>query len=329
MTWRDVLERDLRSIYRSRIGTAVAAVLALSTVVAVGLFAVSPNAGILGPVGVLLTVVTLLVLVFLGSPRSIAIVVTVFTGLAAILVLANTPEGGIDPSYRPEMQLAVATVGGGLSVLLPLVALLGSYGALVGERETGSIRFLLGLPNSREDAYLGKFASRSLVVLVPLVIALVLTAFIVPLAFRNGNAFGILGIAVVSIPYALLFVGLGLSASAYADTSNRSVAVAVAVFAVFRAGWPALQWLGLQSMRDPYPRPEWYFLLGRLNPINAYVKLTTAFAEFEYGHPLLTQPDEMISTFATSYGFAFVVLLAWTALAPLAGLLYFRKRDLL
>jgi hypothetical protein len=43
----------------------------------------------------------------------------------------------------------------------------------------------------------------------------------------------------------------------------------------------------------------------------------------------LTQPGEAVSTVATTYGFALVVLLAWTALAPLAGLVYFRARDVL
>jgi ABC-type transport system involved in multi-copper enzyme maturation, permease component len=237
------------------------------------------------------------------------------------------------------MQLAVVSVGSALSFLLPLVALVGSYAALVGERETGSVRFLLGLPNSRVDAYAGKYLSRSAVVLVPLAVGLALTAVVVGLTFANGSVLGILGLTAVSIPYALLFVGIGLSASAYADTSNRSVAVVIAAFVVFRVGWPAIQLLGLQGMEEPYPRPEWFFWVGRLNPINAYVKLTTLFAEFEYGHPLVSTPggrfgplpagETAVNTIATSHWFAAVVLLAWTLLAPIAGLLYFRDRDIL
>ena len=76
-----------------------------------------------------------------------------------------------------------------------------------------------------------------------------------------------------------------------------------------------------------------------MNPINAYVKLTTLFAEFEYGHPLVSTPggrfgplpagETAVNTIATSHWFAAVVLLAWTLLAPIAGLLYFRDRDIL
>jgi len=337
MTRRDVFRRDLRSVYRSKTGTAVAVILALSTVVAVGLFGLAENTAALAAVGGLLTVAVLLVLVFVGSPRSVALVVFVFTVLAIVLTFG---VAGLRPesATRPSMQTAVVSVGSALSFLLPLVGLVGSYAALVGERETGSIRFLLGLPNSRTDAYVGKYLGRAAVVLAPLIIGLVLTGVVVALVFANGSFLGILGLAVVSAIYALLFVGIGLSASAYADSSNRAVAVVIAVFVALRVGWPALQFLGVQGMENPRPFPEWFFWIGRLNPINAYVKLTTLFADFEFGHPLITTPGQFVpstavrpvaETVATTPVFAAVVLLVWTVLAPVAGLAYFRSRDVL
>ncbi len=328
MSWRHVARRDLTSVYRSRTGTAVAAILALTTVVAAGLFALGSSTAALGGIATLLAVGSVLALVFLGNPKQIAGVVVAFTAIAVVATLLfRDPTPEFDP--RPSMRTAVVVAGGGLSFLLPLVGLVGSYAALVGERETGSVRFLLGLPNSRDDAYLGKFVARALVVCVPLGAALLLTGLVTLLTFQNGSLLAMVGLAVVSVPYALLFVGIGLTASAYADSSNRAVAVVIAVFAVLRAGWPAVQFMLLQGLREPYPRPEWYFWIGRLNPINAYVKLTTLFADFEFGHPLLTRPDELVSTVATTHWFAAVVLLTWTALAPVAGLLYFRRRNLL
>jgi ABC-2 type transport system permease protein len=327
MSRNDVFRRDLRSVYRSRTGTAVAAILALSTVVAVGLFALADDAAAVAAVGGLLVVAVLLALVFIGSPRSIAVTVLVFTVLAVGLTFAVADPR---PDFGPlPMQFAILSVGSALSFLLPLVGLIGSYAALVGERETGSVRFLLGLPNSRADAYVGKFLSRATVVLVPLVVGLALTGIVVALTFQDGSFLGMLGLTLVSVPYALVFVGIGLSASAYADNSNRAVAVAIAVFVTFRVGWPALRWLGLQNQPDQQPLPEWFFWMGRINPINAYVKLTTLFAEFEYGHPLIVMPEETVNTIATSHEFAAVVLLVWMAIAPVTGLFYFRKRDII
>ncbi|MFC4551033.1 MULTISPECIES: ABC transporter permease subunit [Halorussus] len=327
MSRTDVFRRDLRSVYRSRTGTAVSAIVALATVVAAGLFALSSDVTALAGVGALLTVGAIVALVFLGNPKQIAGVVVAFTVLAVALTLAlSDPQSA---RYRPPMALAVVTVGSALSFLLPLVCLVGSYAALVGESETGSVRFLLGLPNSRDDAYLGKYRSRATIVVVPLVVCLALTGVIVAATFRDGSFLGMMGLTLVSIPYALLFVGIGLSASAYSDTSNRAVAVALAAFVALRVGWPGLQFVLLQGVRDRFSRPEWYYWIGRINPINAYVKLTTLFADVGGGHPLISTPYEPISSVALGYPFAAVVLLVWTALAPLAGLLYFRKRDLL
>jgi ABC-2 type transport system permease protein len=345
MTWREVARRDVLSVYRSRTGTAVAAILALFTVLIVGLIGLAPNLQAVAAVGGLVVVAALVVMVFAGSPKTVALLVGAFTiltlGLAAV---ASRPE------FAPRSRDAVLVIGSALSVLLPLVGLLGSYAALVGERETGSVRFLLGLPNSRDDAYLAKFLSRSAVVVVPLAAGMVLSAVLVAVTFEAGSLLAVLGLGVVSIPYALLFVGLGLTASAYADTANRAVAIVIGVFAVLRAGWPAAQWFSIQHV-DIYAEghPDYYFWIGRINPINAYVKLTTQFAPDLQSHPLLTRPDpgntpdfvavppagdaggaaDAVAPVATSVEFAAVVLLVWTVAAPLFGLWYFRRRDVL
>jgi ABC-2 type transport system permease protein len=324
VTWNHVFARDLLSVYRSRTGTAVAAILALFTVVVVGLTALAADLPAVAAVFTLVTVGAVVAMVFLGSPRTVAAFVGVFVVLAVGLTAAlATPE------QPPDNRTGVLMISGALSLVVPLVGLLGSYAAIVGERTTGSVRFLLGLPNSREDAFVGKYLSRSAVVLVPLVAGVLLAGVVVATAFENGSFLAIVGIGLVSIPYALLFVGLGLSASAVADTDNRAVAMALGAFVVLRAGWPALQWLGLRSIppEQRFPRPEWYFWLGRVNPINAYVRATQAFVE-EFNHPLLTRPRGFSSPVIT-LEFALLVLLVWALATPLVGYWYFRRRDLL
>jgi len=333
VTWHDVLERDLRSVYRSRTGTAVGAILALFTVLIAALMGLAPSFQAAAAVGGLVAVVTLVVMVFVGTPRTVAGFVAGFTALTLALTAVLA-----EPEHPPDPGDAALVIGGALSLVLPLVGLLSSYAAVVGERETGSVRFLLGLPNSREEVYAAKLLSRSAVVVVPLVAGVLLASVIVVATFEPGSIGGVLWVGLVSIPYAVLFVGLGLSASAYAETGGRAVAIAIGVFAVLRAGWPALQWLGLQGMEDTYPRPEWFFWVGRINPINAYVKATT-YASGIDEHPLITSPGsrfgprdpnaEAIAPLVTSHEFAVVVVLAWAVAAPLFGRWYFRRRDLL
>ncbi|MFB6206148.1 MAG: ABC transporter permease [Haloglomus sp.] len=293
MTWRHVWKRDLLSAHRSRLVPAVALVFVLATA------------------GVVL----------------------------AMYALAGD-------STTPSARLAVLAVGGVAHVLVPLVGMLASYSALVGERESGSVRFLLGLPNSRLDAYLGKFGSRLTAVGAPLALGLLVCTAAVGALFRGGAYLDMLGLTVVTLLYALLFVGLGLALSAVASTATRAVVGAVGLFVAFRGGWPALQGALLNVMkaeRYPFP-PEWYFWLGRLNPLNAYVKLTTAFADFDAGgHPLLTDSvdydynpatDEQVveaavDSVAVTTEFAALVVLTWTVVVSLMGLVAWRRQDLL
>ncbi|MFB6157450.1 MAG: ABC transporter permease [Haloferacaceae archaeon] len=331
MSWRHVFRRDLTSVYRSRTGTAVAALLGLSTVVVVGLGAVADSLAVVA-VGAVLTVAVVLALVFLGSPRSIAGAIAVFAGIAVVLalVLSDTEPSGMG------VDGAVALVAGILSLVVPLVALVASYGAVVGERETGSVRFLLGLPNSRDQAYAGKLCARTVAIAAPLAVALALTGVVVTLtadpgSVRFGGLVRMLGLAAVTLPYVFVFVGIGLTASVYADSSNRAVAAVIAVFGFLRVGWPALQEVVWALTRPPDlstspTRPAWFFWSDRLNPINAYLKTTSLLVEGEI--PIIVRPSEPVVPVATSLGFAAVVLLAWAALTPVGGLLYFRTRDL-
>ncbi|PSQ33120.1 hypothetical protein BRD11_05710 [Halobacteriales archaeon SW_12_69_24] len=85
-------------------------------------------------------------------------VMAVTAGIGMIVLLFEIIDVSGDPASFDNIMM---TVGVLLSFLLPFLAMLGSYSAIVHERDSGSIRFLLGLPNSRLDAYAGKYVSRT------------------------------------------------------------------------------------------------------------------------------------------------------------------------
>lgn len=228
------------------------------------------------------------------------------------------------PSNPADMADAVFVLGGVLSFAIPLAALLGSYSAIVGERTTGSVRFLLGLPNSRRDAFVGKFVSRTIVVLAPLMVGLVGAAFVAVAAVEDGAVLPFVGLAAVSVGYTVFLVGLGLIASTIANTDTQGVALALGGYLSFRVAWTAAQWVLLELFDHPYPRPEWYFWLGRTNPLNAYARLTAALG-VEGAHPLLTRSGELQSV-VLSAEFALVVLCVWALLTPAIGLALFQQR---
>lgn len=262
--------------------------------------------------------------------RSRAVPIVTLLHLAVTVLAVTLMTYASRPGNPPSMREGVFLVGSAMALLVPLVALVETYGAIVNERTTGSISFLLGLPNSRADAYLGKYLSRSLVVVVPLAVGSALAALVVGATFEDGSGLDFLLLGGMASVYGLVFVGIGLAVSGATSTDNRAIAGVVGVYAVLRGGWPAAQKLGLDFVdAGAYPPyPEWYFWVGRANPMNAFVKLTTATADFRHGHQFITTPRE-VTGFAVSNEYAAIVLLAWAVLPPFVGYAYFRETDLL
>jgi len=66
-----------------------------------------------------------------------------------------------------DLLLALQTPA---SFIVPIIALLIGYGAISRERESGSLKFLLGLPHTRRDVIFGKVLGRTAVVAVSITI---------------------------------------------------------------------------------------------------------------------------------------------------------------
>lgn len=131
--------------------------------------------------------------------------------------------------------------------------------------------------------------------------------------------FAFLGLLVPSVVYALVFVGFGLTISA-ATTETRAVVRIVGVFAIFRGVWTGLQWGGLQLATAPgeyssQPYDAWYHLFERLNPINAYVKLTTEAINPSIRNGLISMSDASIGHVSLTSGFAAFTILLWLGIA--------------
>mgnify|MGYP000043471622 CR=1 FL=1 len=119
------------------------------------------------------------------------------------------------------------TMGGVFGLLLPIVALVASYMAIAGERESGGVKFLLGLPNSRRDVFLGKLVSRLAVVTAGIAFMFA-TATAMAVARNGALPLGVVaGMFVVSWLYAAVFVAVAVALSAPSQSRSRAIAAAV------------------------------------------------------------------------------------------------------
>lgn len=112
-------------------------------------------------------------------------------------------------------------VFGAVGFLIPIIGLVVGYRSIVGERESGSIRFLLGLPNSRRDVVIGKVIGRAIVVAVPTIFAFIVGAIVIYALYTGFEVINYLGLFVFTLIMGLVYVAIAVSVSASVSVVQR------------------------------------------------------------------------------------------------------------
>jgi Cu-processing system permease protein len=132
---------------------------------------------------------------------------------------------GIDVTIASLSSLAV--------FLVPLIALILGYDAIVGERERGALDLLLSLPITRFELLLGKFAGLSAALACATALGFALA--LLPLAPCLGarDAWHYLGFTASAVLMGLAFLSLSLLASVLAADRNRASGAAIGLWFFF------------------------------------------------------------------------------------------------
>jgi Cu-processing system permease protein len=100
--------------------------------------------------------------------RWVAAIVLLLAALAlALALLGSAPSGSVRAT---PMSITVASLASLTVYLLPLIALMLAFDALVGEIERGTLLLLLTYPVARWQVVIGKFIGHSLILLASLLV---------------------------------------------------------------------------------------------------------------------------------------------------------------
>lgn len=254
-----------------------------------------------------------------------------FVLLVSAVAYIVRPAGGGTFSSNAMLGLVNGSL---VTTLVPLIALVIAYGAVVGERESGSLKLLLSLPHSRAEVVFGKVVGRTGAMAVPIVVGFLLPALVLaigPLQFDVGSYFGY---TLLVVFLAAVFVAIAVGFSAAVPSQRLAVAGAVAVYFVFVPLWQILQ-LPLQFFLMG-GTPGWLPLTG--NEVLRLVRLVNPTGSFkivsgEYlAGTLLASGEvgpEAAGQWATNMEIAAIAMLvAWLLVPPLLGLWRFELADL-
>ena len=202
--------------------------------------------------------------------RWVAATVLTLAGLALTLALLGAAPGG--GAKASALSVTVVSLSSLSVYLLPLIALMLAYDALVGELERGTLQLLLSYPVARWQVVLGKFLGHAALLALAILLGYGSAAAVVA-ALGGADGQGLRAFAALCATSVLLgaaFLALGYLLSALCEERARAAGLAIALWLVLVVIYD-LGLLGLLVADTRQGVPPGVFLgLMLANPADAF-----------------------------------------------------------
>jgi ABC-2 type transport system permease protein len=227
---------------------------------------------------------------------------TAFVAFYTYFTFAMLTPG--QPAEVADLYLAVASVVAVVGTLL-------GYNAIVGERVSGSLKYLLGAPHTRRDVVVGKFLGRAAVVAVTVLVAFAIVGAHFAVLAESPSVTAYARLVGKMVVLGVVFVAIAIAFSAALRSTTVATWGAIGLAILFAFAWDTVLLIIKASVVPPeHPVPSWLSLLYRLDPKYAFMNVSGS-------APFYLEP-----------WFAVVILGGWI-LVPLGlGYLRFQRGDL-
>ncbi|MFB6137385.1 MAG: ABC transporter permease subunit [Halobacteriaceae archaeon] len=260
-------------------------------------------------------------------------VVGVLAGLVALIFLS---EASIyDDPYRTVFDVSFFLFLVGPLVLAPL-----TYLAVAGDRASGRLRYVLGLPNSRAAYLAGTLASRLAIAAAAVLVAVAVGFAVAAATFTSPPAVErFVAFAAVSVLYAASVVGVYVGVSAVTASRSRAMVGVLGAYFLLVPFWfgflPVVSLtnvLGaLTDLVGVTLSAQTRDLIRSLSPATAYLVSTEVVYHGVLGGPyesinenFVAQPDYL----HREVWFAVLVMAVWGVGSVLAGYAAFVRSEL-
>lgn len=259
---------------------------------------------------------------FLNARRDMRVIAlsVIFTLLSlGIAYLGSAPTGALGVRGFDVTVASLVSLG---IFIIPLVALLLGYDAVVGEAEKGTLGLLLALPVTRTEVLLGKFLGLTAILALSITAGFGTAGVLIALEAGMKEVSSYLFFIATSLLLGMAFLSIGLLLSTIASEKSRAVFGAVFLWLFFVVIYD-LVLLGLMVTTKGTLGTKAFSFLLTLNPTDAFRILNLlGLEEMRKALGLATLiPEAYTSTiFAAS-------LAVWIILPLSAAVAFFNRRD--
>ncbi|PKO62912.1 MAG: hypothetical protein CVU24_01715 [Betaproteobacteria bacterium HGW-Betaproteobacteria-18] len=195
---------------------------------------------------------------------AVALVFTVFSLVITYFGGAQQGQLGLR-----SIEFTITSLVSLVIYLIPLIALLLGFDAVVGERERGSLDLLLALPITRLELLLGKYLGLAAALTLSTLVGFTLVALLLFRQFSWPGLYHYLGFMVSSVLLGLAFLSLAVLMSVLARERTRASGLAIALWFFFVLVFDLLLLGGLVATGGTYGGDAFAYLL-LLNPADVF-----------------------------------------------------------
>lgn len=159
---------------------------------------------------------------------AVALVFTVFA--LAIAYVGGAQQGAV--GFR-SIEFTIASLVSLVIYLIPLIALILGFDAIVGERERGSLDLLLSMPITRFELLLGKYLGLAAALAFSTISGFGLVAIVLSTQLKLDALLHYFGFMISSVLLGMAFLSLAVMVSVFAMDRTRASGMAVALWFFF------------------------------------------------------------------------------------------------
>lgn len=195
---------------------------------------------------------------------AIALVFTAFSLIITYFGAAQQGQIGIK-----SIEVTITSLVSLVIYLIPLIALLLGFDAIVGERERGSLDLLLTQPITRLELLMGKYLGLAAALGLSTIIGFSLVAVLVFQRYQWNGLFQYLSFVFSSILLGLVFLSMAMLVSVLARERTRASGMAIALWFFFVLVFDLVLLGALVGVADKYNGDLFVYLL-LLNPADVF-----------------------------------------------------------
>ena len=163
--------------------------------------------------------------------RWVLAVALVFTAFALVIAYFGAAQQG-SVGFR-SIDVTIASLVSLVIYLIPLIALILGFDAIVGERERGSLDLLLSMPITRLELLLGKYFGLAAALTFSTVAGFGLVAIVLSPQLDLNALFHYFGFMLSSVLLGCAFLSLAVMLSVFATDRTRASGLAIALWFFF------------------------------------------------------------------------------------------------